>query len=244
MYAMLIVALTGANKAALGPLPATTFPKYPTVVTPLATELDNFNVLEAYNQVDGTSAGLYRALRNDLYIFPTQNMVVAGSNTADLCTIGSQSTTRTFWVTSTTMLGSYPSKITAGTSSSYASGPVWVACTDISDALKCNGGAGYNNAATTKSHNVKNRLVIKAASTAQHQVAGDSSAYTWTWNQDLLLASMYHPAGSTVKIDGTQWCSKFSNQLNTTSYSAVEMSVSKGLSGRSKCSFLIQTIDD
>jgi hypothetical protein len=130
-----------------------------------------------------------------------------------LCSIGAQSSTRTFWQTSTTQLGTYPSKIVAGTATTYANGATWVACTDITDALKCNGGVGYNNAATNKSHNVKARLVMKASSTSAIQVAGDTSAHTWSWNQDLLLASMYNPSGTEIKIDGTQWCSAWLNML-------------------------------
>ena len=104
--------------------------------------------------------GPYRGFRNDLFVFPTQNIIKAGSNASDLSTIAAQTSTRTFWQTTLAQLGSYPSKIIAGTGTTYANGPAWMICSDISDALKCNGGAGYNNAATTKSHNVKHRIVM------------------------------------------------------------------------------------
>jgi len=96
--------------------------------------------------------------------------------------------------------------------------------------LNCNGGAGYNNEATTKSHNVKERLVLKARTSTAIQVAGDTGAYTWEWNSDLILASLYQSSGSTVKIDGTQWCSSFGNLLNT-DQSTTLLVASRGLSG-------------
>lgn len=130
-----------------------------------------------------------------------------------------------------------------GTASSYASGATWVVCSSVATGDVCNGGVGYNNAATTKSHLVTNRLVIKASSTTAISIASDSSGYKWTWNNDFLLASMYHPAGTTVLTDGTQWCSSFSNELSTTAYKAVNLTASKGLTGRSKCTWLIETTD-
>jgi hypothetical protein len=168
---MLIIssfALISAVSSALtpSPIPGSTFPKYPTVVQPKSYELDNDNVTEDYNKVRGNISGLYRAFRNDLYVFPLQHFIAAETGSTDKCSIGSQTgEQRTFYTHDSTLVGSYPAKITAGTSSTYASGGVWVACTDISDALKCNGGAGYNNLAITKSHNVKNRLVMKASAT-------------------------------------------------------------------------------
>ena len=78
-----------------------------------------------------------------------------------------------------------------------------MACSDISDALKCNGGLGYNHAAGTKTHNVKHRIVMKASESGAIQAAGDATAFTWTWNHDLVLASLFNSQGSEVKVDGT-----------------------------------------
>jgi len=119
-----------------------------------------------------------------------------------------------------------------------------VACTDISDALKCNGGAGYNNAASAgaaRTHNIKTRLVLKAGNTAAIQVGGDSSAYNWTWNNDLVLASFYQPSGSVIKNDGTQWCSSFLNKLSNDD--PVELVASRGMTGRAKCTFEVLSDD-
>lgn len=194
IHSIAVASLVGINQALTptrGPLPTATFPKYPNVNAPAAGDLDGDNVKVEYSSSGSIQLGLYRALRNDLFIFPTQNFVKAGANAADTCSIGAQTTTRTFWQTKPSQLGSYPSKITSGTDSTYANGPTWVVCKDVSDALKCNGGAGYNNAATTKSHNVKTRIVYKASATAAIQVAGDATAYYWTWNNDFLLDSLY-----------------------------------------------------
>ena len=93
-------ALFGLIKAATpikGPLPTSTFPRYATVNAPAATDLDGDHVKVEYSQQGANAIGLYRALRNDLFIFPTQNFVKAGSGTTDTCSIGTQSTTRTFW---------------------------------------------------------------------------------------------------------------------------------------------------
>ena len=110
----------------------------------------------------------------------------------------------------------------------------------MSDALKCNGGAGYNNSAIIKSHNVKTRLVYKASATAAIQVAGDTSAYYWTWNNDFLMDSLYQPSasGDTRKTDGSEWCGKWLNELRTDN-TATTIDTIKGLSGKNKCTYLL-----
>ena len=95
-YAALIGLIKPASSI-LGPLPTSTFPRYATVNTPVATDLDGDHVKVEYSQQGANANGLYRALRNDLFIFPTQNFVKAGTGITDACSIGSQSTTRTFW---------------------------------------------------------------------------------------------------------------------------------------------------
>jgi len=77
----------GAASAALSPLPGTNFPEFPTKVAPTTAEKDNGNILQAYNQVNSNDVGLYRAFRNGLYVFPTQNFVKAGSNANDVCSV-------------------------------------------------------------------------------------------------------------------------------------------------------------
>jgi len=68
-------------------------------------------------------------------------------------------------------------------------------------------------------------------------VAGDTAAYTWGWNSDLILASMYHSSDptTTVVTDGTSWCSKWFNTLD--GYSEVVLTASKGFSGKNKCTY-------
>jgi hypothetical protein len=65
------LALLGVTNALMGPLPTSSFPKYPTTVSPKNDELDSGNLLIDFSKIANTVAGLYRAYRNDLYVFPT-----------------------------------------------------------------------------------------------------------------------------------------------------------------------------
>lgn len=138
-----VAALLGATQQAPSPLPdtATAFPKYQTQTAPSGgTALDANNVLIAwsYNAATGSNiAGPYRAYRSDLVVFPTQTLTAESAN--DQVVTTAISGTRTFFPTSTTMLGAYEPKI--GT---VANNAVWMVCLSgfIALATTCNGGVG------------------------------------------------------------------------------------------------------
>jgi hypothetical protein len=251
-----IVALLGVSSAVVtpGPLPNTAFPAHATpatlVTTAGATQEDNSGyITDVFSKVGTNIVGPYRAFRNGLYVFPTQKITKAAGSTGSKGSVGDQAgTTRTFWVTDSTFLGTYPAK-TDGTTG-VADGAVWTVCKDqaaINDARLCNGGPTWNTA-DSKSFNIPNRIVFKVGVTGQIQV-GDTSTNdkfaAVTWNEDLLMASFYHSAytTSTAVKDGTKWCSQWKNTIKSDGTDEALIGAQKGLTGRSKCSWLILTDD-
>lgn len=144
---------------------------------------------------------------------------------------------RTFWLNDKVKVASYAPAFTAGTSSTYASGATWVACksSNIATAADCNGGVGYNNAATTKDQHMSKRIFWVAGSDAALSPGGTS--VTYTWNHDILTASLYQSSGAALLVDGSVWCTSFRNVLSSTS--VINPSVGFGLSGSSKCTFML-----
>ncbi len=116
------LALLGAVSAGpAGPLPAVaTYPKFATAVPPstgASTADASGNVLDAYCKVGSNYVGLVRPFRNDIYVFPTQTIVRAdqAAKSGATSTVGYPTgTTRTFYQTTTTQLGTYPAVVATG----------------------------------------------------------------------------------------------------------------------------------
>lgn len=71
--------------------------------------------------------------------------------------------------------------------------------------------------------------------------AGSSDSFSW--NEDLLMASFYQSEFDTVKItDGSAWCSKFNIALPKDGTPALA-TATNGLMGNSKCTWLFATED-
>ena len=64
------------------------------------------------------------------------------------------------------------------------------------------------------------------------------------WHEDLLMAAFYHSTwGLTTPVtDGTKWCSDYLNEA-TLGSNALTMTATNGLSGRSKCTWLLTSKD-
>ena len=77
-YSAAALVASASATAVRGPLPDASFPKFSTLAPPASPDLDsNNNVLIQYSKnlaTGGTLAGPYRGFRNDLHIFPTQNV--------------------------------------------------------------------------------------------------------------------------------------------------------------------------
>lgn len=110
---------------------------------------------------------------------------------------------------------------------------------DTTDAKKCNGGAGYNNSAGAKTHNIAKRIGVKA-NTASIDVGG--TALTYTWNEDILLASLYQSsvADDTLITTGASWCSKWMTTLADAG-TASTLSATNGWNGRTKCTWQVRS---
>lgn len=123
----IVAALLGLTKAATpGPFPSIVFPKFDTLAAPQVADLDSDNVKSDYllNKSAGTGAGPVRAYRNDVSVFPTQNVVKPTAN--GLGSVAAQTTTRTFWQTTTTQLGTQAAKATDATAANaFAGGVTW-----------------------------------------------------------------------------------------------------------------------
>jgi hypothetical protein len=72
---------------------------------------------------------------------------------------------------------------------------------------------------------------------------GSASAITLLiWNQDLLLASLYHIVWATETTDGSKYCSAWANTLAADGTASV-ISATKGLTGATKCTWFLKTVD-
>lgn len=121
--------------------------------------------------------------------------------------------TRSFYQSSATAMGSMKGKSTAATTSTGAAGAVYCICkpANIADPTKCNGGVkGFKISS--------NALVANTAATANRVASfigiasgtNGSATYLWTWNNDVLLASVGQVAWTGTAVeDGTKWCSDF-----------------------------------
>ena len=244
-----ILVLVGAASAAPSPLPTNT--AWPartgaTLVTTGSNQEDNADyITDVYSKVGTVNAGPYRAFRNGLYVFPTQNITKATATPGDKGAVVAQSTaSRTFWVSAPETGVAYAAKSTGAATA--ANGPVWTVCKDAAallDNAKCNGGPTKN--ADTKSYNTPYRIVFKVNNSAAITVGSESETFpATTWNQDILMASLYQSSytGAAVE-DGTKWCSDWKNSINSDGTNQAVLAAQKGLSGRSKCTWLILTSD-
>lgn len=226
--------LVAAKAPTPGPTPDKDYPKYPGGGVP-ATGGDLSNskyVKETYNNSGTTAAGLYRAYRNKMLIFPTQTLTAG--NTATNQAVAAPSTgSRTFWQFTTAHLGNYPPEAT--TVSNIANGAVWMTCLDTKAATnaECNGGVGKSSSAD---HVISKRIVAQAGVSTAISLGGGSSD-VFIWNEDLLMASMYHPMWIAETTDGTRWCSTFSMTLSKDGVTTKTATATQGLNGKSKCTW-------
>lgn len=200
-----------------------------------------------------TPAGLYRCVRSNLFALPTQT-VVNGNGSAPSTITSALGSTKSFWATSSGELGTYESKVasTSNISATQTAGSVFLCCeseTSIQDAGKCNGAAYFNTGQSNASYAIDKRIIINwGKNNTLFKYGGTTTVaqkdINLKWNPDILLASMYHPAEpSTVTkktTDGTVWCDKFMTSLGTAK-AATTLISSKGLNGRSKCSYILTT---
>lgn len=249
-----IIALLGSAQAAGTAFPLTgqtspkkDFPLYETVTVPSGTDLDTDNIKSTW------ATNNYRAHRTGVVVFPGQTLQGATQATA-----GSKSTViqmanseLTFWHTNGAKAPTFPGKIdgTSATTatSSQATGYTWVACLSASaaDSLKCNGGNTYNftdKGTKAAGYAIAKRLMWVAGASAAITLPDSGSFGTVTWDQDILIASLYHPAwaSATAVTDGSAWCSGLRTQLKTDGTTA-SIQASKGLTGHTKCSWILVT---
>ena len=161
-----VVALLGAAEAAVGPLPKdnASFPKFATLVTPTAaTDWDATmsQVLNGFVKSGTVLSGLYRAYRNDLYVFPTQKVSAKGASQA---VIAQDTGKRSFYVVDSTKIGDYPSLSTDAIGTTYPANSHWVACKLITEVKQCPGGVGYGAAASIP---LTSRIIMRAGVTGQ-----------------------------------------------------------------------------
>jgi hypothetical protein len=252
-----IIALLGSASAVPtpGPLPINTYPSHATAATLIttagATQEDDADFITAvYSKVGANTAGPYRAFRNKLFVFPTQKIAKATATAGNKGAVVDQTTaSRTFWVVDSAMLGNYPVKSVDG-SANVADGATWTICKNVAalqSALKCNGGPTWNTN-DNKSYMIPNRIAFKANTSGSFQI-GDATDNQSTpmivWHQDLLMASLYHSANTaaTPVTDGTKWCSIWKNTIKSDGSDEAVLSAHNGLTGRSKCTWLVLNDD-
>lgn len=242
------------------------FPKYKTVddfATLDSSQKDtNGNLKQVFNQVsDGSGgasydAGLYRCIRSNFYAFPTQTIFQADQATSSSksavvapSTMTDAKNTRTWWQTNSSMLGSYANVLDATSQTTAqntaAKSATWVCCgsiTNLSDARKCNGGAGWNQAGSS-SHVIPYRIVINASTNGNGVSYAGGQSSPFSWKSDFLLAALYHSSpleNQNQSLDGSMWCSAWSTKL-TKDGLPFTIQAANGLNGKSKCSWMILT---
>lgn len=188
-------------------------------------------------------------------VFPTQNINRADqSSTTATSALQSQTATKTFWATKASELGVFPDNLdpNAIDGAVVANGATFTVCdpgAGAADGVKCNGGVGYTKDKTSngnqKSYLIPNRIVMQAATTGPTGIAvGGGNAPAVFFNDDLLLASMYHSAedaGTAVAdydTNGSKWCSPFVVELGEKDPATLQ--ASNGLNGGSKCTWQIK----
>jgi hypothetical protein len=121
--------------------------------------------------------------------------------------------TRTFYAHKAVAAGTYPGIASANTNN--ATGTTWVVClsNQIATNATCNGGVG-RNIGTSADTLIVDRVYAQAGITSGLTIGG-GTAIAFTWIEDILMASFYHPTWEgTVEItSGTKWCSDFKNEL-------------------------------
>ena len=167
--------LLSLTSAAITPGPAinSTFPKFTTQVNPAGANLGAGakalnSVLPVYSNVSGTlttTAGPIRGYRNQLYAFPTQSLVKAtAATTTTLGTIAAHTATRTFYQTSTVLIGTgygtgNDGKFVTG---EQANGSTWVVCLTTTTTIVCAGGVMSDGGATPVLGAYAGRVMMKA----------------------------------------------------------------------------------
>ena len=245
------LALVGIVSSAVSPLPSSA--NWPirtgaTLITAAdATQEDATDfITETYSKVSGNPVGPYRAFRNGFVVFPTQKIIAATNTNGNKGSVETQGTaTRTFWVSANTMYGAYPTVAT--TSSGFAVGAMWTVCkfANLTDITKCNGGPSRNTG-ENKNYLIPHRIAFQVNNVSAITIGDQSESYpATTWNQDILLASLYQSSytGATAVVDGTKWCSEWKNTVKSDATDQATLAAQKGLTGRNKCTWLVLTSD-
>jgi hypothetical protein len=196
------------------------------------------------------SGGPIRGYRNALLAFPTQSLVKTPSNVATTYgTIAAHATgataTRTFYQFTVTQLATLGVS-TDGALANDLNGATWVVCGTTTDTKVCGGGVETNGGSTVIYGNYVGRVLMKAGNKddTTATVMGAGTGYQLQFNEDLALASMYHNAyGATEITTGVSWCSAFDNKLLAAG-TVVPLSATYGLTGRTKCSWVVTAADN
>ena len=111
------------------------------------------------------SGGPIRGYRNQLFAFPTQSLVKATADTTStLGTIAAHTATRTFYQTSTVLIGTgygtgNDGKFATG---EQANGSTWVVCLTTTTTIVCAGGVMSDGGATPVLGAYAGRVMMKA----------------------------------------------------------------------------------
>lgn len=87
--------------------------------------------------------------------------------------------------------------------------------------------------------------MFQAGTNAAITIGTVAQTHAWTWNQDMLLASLSQidwPTAGTKVTDGTAWCSGSTVSLPNAG-TDVAFSATLGLNGKTKCSWQLKTAD-
>lgn len=99
--------LIGYTYGALTPLPANTFPLFGTTAEPSGNDVASNNVVDTYVKDGNVIKGSYRAIRNDVYTFPTQTLGTITTGADQSLATAAAANTRAFWGLTAASMGTW-----------------------------------------------------------------------------------------------------------------------------------------
>lgn len=139
--------------------------------------------------------------------------VAASATTKNILAVQGSST-RTFYATTASLNGSYETRMfdAANAATTVTINAVWLLCGSgtavYQDLTKCNA-QSWNTAPLINA--IDGRIAIIAGAVLPIAIKSGTNGLTKAWKEDILMASLYHPAG-TVAAD-TVWCSAWLNEV-------------------------------
>lgn len=205
-----------------------------------------------------------------MYAFPTAKLVkpsTSDGSATDQYSIAAQTTSKTFWATTTAMVGTYPAaKKDSGTSQTNAAeNETYVCCSTtgaqaVDGPISCNGGTSSDYLKTSSpagGRPIPNRVFIQDNQTKSTPASvflgastgSNNEALAFRWNTDLLLAAQYQESfvtGTRSTTAGVQWCDKWRSEINKDPATKTTLTTKQGfgVSGLAKCTYLMVMASD